>query len=140
MKSSAVQVANTGITSEMILKLHLFMILKVTQNMRFDLKFKIKFHNFWNLLIYVKNLSQFTKELSLCHKLWFSNPYIFATQCRKYFCWENNLSLKYLRFTQSRCKDLGIRQFEIAATTQFHCTTKRHVQNCTVTVHSVNFN
>ena len=21
--------------------------------------------------------------LSLCHKLWFSNPYIFATQCRR---------------------------------------------------------
>jgi len=23
------------------------------------------------------------KELILCHKLWFSNPYIFKTQCRK---------------------------------------------------------
>ena len=23
------------------------------------------------------------KELSLCHKLWLSNPYIFATQCRR---------------------------------------------------------
>ena len=23
------------------------------------------------------------KELSLCHKLGFSNPYIFGTQCRK---------------------------------------------------------
>ena len=23
------------------------------------------------------------KELSLCHKLWFSNAYIFATQCRR---------------------------------------------------------
>ena len=22
------------------------------------------------------------KELSLCHKLWFTNPNIFATQCR----------------------------------------------------------
>ena len=27
--------------------------------------------------------SQVTKELSLCHKLCFSNPYIFETQCRR---------------------------------------------------------
>ena len=27
--------------------------------------------------------SIFTKELSLCHKLWFSNLYIFKTQCRR---------------------------------------------------------
>ena len=25
------------------------------------------------------------KELSLCYKLWFSNPYIFAIQCSLYF-------------------------------------------------------
>ena len=23
-----------------------------------------------------------TKKLSICHKLWFSNPYIFSTQCK----------------------------------------------------------
>ena len=34
------------------------------------------------LLITSTNLYN-TKELSLCHKCWFSNPYIFATQCRR---------------------------------------------------------
>ena len=31
---------------------------------------------------------QKSKELSLCHKLWFSNPYIFATQCRRSLIFE----------------------------------------------------
>ena len=42
------------------------------------------------------------KELNLCHKLWFSNPNIFATQCfspqiflTKNYVRSNNLSLKY---------------------------------------------
>ena len=55
------------------------------------------------------------KELSLCHKLWFSNPYFFSTQClrpyifqAKYTDKSNNLSLKYQRFTPSGFKDLGI--------------------------------
>ena len=30
-----------------------------------------------------KNLKKFSKELSLWHKLWFSNSYISATQCRR---------------------------------------------------------
>ena len=44
-------------------------------------------------------------ELSLCHKLWFSNPYILATQCRRPKLFQtmntsrsNNLNLKYKRF------------------------------------------
>ena len=46
--------------------------------------------------------------LSLCHTLWFSNPYSFATQC-----------LKYQRFTQSVCNDIGRRKFEFLAKIQF---------------------
>ena len=55
------------------------------------------------------------KELSFCHKLWFSYPYIFAFQCRRpkifqtmnYFRW-NNDSLKYHRLTPSCCKYIAI--------------------------------
>ena len=41
------------------------------------------------------------KDLNLCHKLWYSDPFIFATQCRKPLifqaidCVRSNLSLKY---------------------------------------------
>ena len=67
------------------------------------------------------------KELSFCHKLYFSNLYIFATQCRMTFdisnyefCLSlNNLSVKYQRFTSLDCKDTGIRQFEFVTKTQF---------------------
>jgi len=61
-----------------------------------------------------------TKELSLCHKLWFSNTYIFAIQwCRPQIFQtinsvrSNNQSLKYLRFTVSGFKDIGIRKFSL---------------------------
>ena len=53
------------------------------------------------------------KELSFCHKLYFSNLYIFATQCRRPVIFQtmnsvrpNNLSLKYQRFTSSDFKDI----------------------------------
>ena len=67
------------------------------------------------------------KELSFfCHKLRFSNPYIFATRFRWSLIfqtmnsvWSNSRSLKYQRFTRSGCKDIGIRKFEIVAKTQF---------------------
>ena len=61
-----------------------------------------------------------TKELSLCHKLWFSKtnivaiwfsrPSIFQTMnsVRHY-----KLSLKYQRFAESDWKDKGIRKFEL---------------------------
>jgi len=65
-------------------------------------------------------------ELSLCHKLWFSNPYILATQCRRPKLFQtmntsrsNNLNLKYKRFTKSGCKDIGIKKLEFVAKTQF---------------------
>ena len=58
------------------------------------------------------------KELSLCHKPWFSNPYIFVNQCMLTYIFEsmnsvryNDHSLKYQRFTPSGCKDTKIRKF-----------------------------
>ena len=69
---------------------------------------------------------EYLKELSLCHKLKFSNPNNFATQCRRpkifqtmNFVRSNNVSLKYKRPTPSDCKDIGIRKFEFVAKTQF---------------------
>ena len=66
------------------------------------------------------------KEFSLCHKLWFSNFFIFATQCRRPLIFQTinsarvyNLSLKYLRFTPSGLIDIGIGKFEFVAKTQF---------------------
>ena len=63
---------------------------------------------------------------SLRHKLWFSNPYIFETQCRKpllfqtYIIWSNRThSLKYQRFTTLEFKDIGIGKSELVAKTQF---------------------
>ena len=66
-----------------------------------------------------------TKELSFCHKLWFSNPVIFATRyCRSLIfqtmnCASYSLSLKYQWFTPSGCKDIRIRIFEFVTKTQF---------------------
>ncbi len=49
-----------------------------------------------------------------------------AAQCRRPLIFQtinsvrpNNLSLRYLRFTSSDCKDIGIRQFECVTKTQF---------------------
>ena len=64
--------------------------------------------------------------MSLCHKLWFSNPYIFGTQClrpylfqTKYSVRSNNLSLKYQRFTPSGSKDIGIQKFKFVTKALF---------------------
>ena len=66
------------------------------------------------------------KELSFCHKLEFSNLYIFATGWRKplifqtYMIWSNrNHSLKYVRSMSLGCKDIGIRKSKVVAKTQF---------------------
>ena len=71
-------------------------------------------------------LEYFTKELTLCNKLWFSNTYIFGFQWRRPLKFQtmtsvrsNNLSLKYQRFTALGFKDIGIRKSEFAAKTQF---------------------
>ena len=66
--------------------------------------------------------------MTLCHKLWFSNPNIFGTQCRKplinqtYIFWSNKShSLKFQRFTTLESKDIGIRKAEFVALSQFLC-------------------
>ena len=63
--------------------------------------------------------------MSLCHKLWFSNSYNFATWwCRPLIFQTNNAvrwynqSLKYKRFTASVCKDIRYGKFEFVAKTQ----------------------
>ena len=67
-----------------------------------------------------------TKELSLCHQLWFSNPYIFAARCRRPQLFQtfnsvrsNTLNLKSKRFTSSVRKYIRIRKFELVAKNQF---------------------
>ena len=66
------------------------------------------------------------KELSFCHKLWFSNPYFYVSIYRRPLIfqtinsfWSNNDSLKYQRFTSSDCKDIVIIKSEFVAKTQF---------------------
>ena len=67
-----------------------------------------------------------TKELSFCHELKFSNPYIFVT----WWCtplifqtkniWSNIIyTLKYLRSTTLGLEDIGITISEFVAKTQF---------------------
>ena len=55
-------------------------------------------------------LNSHDKGLSICHKLWFSNPYIFGTR---------QILLKYQRFTSSGCRDKGIRKFVFVPKAQF---------------------
>jgi len=66
------------------------------------------------------------KELTLCNKLWFSNPYIFGFLRRKplkfqtmTFVRSKNIGLKYQRFTTLCSKDIGIRKSEFVAKSQF---------------------
>jgi len=76
-----------------------------------------------------------SKELSLCHKLIFSDPFIFATWCCRPLIFQtiisvrlNNLSLKNHRFTVTplSCKDIIIKKFNIVTKTQF-LYTKIHI-------------
>ena len=66
------------------------------------------------------------KELSLCHKLCFSKPYIFGFQCLRPLKFQtmnsvrsNNVSLKYQRFATLGSKDIGIINPDFMAKTQF---------------------
>ena len=66
------------------------------------------------------------KILSFCHKLWFSNPYIFAIQSLRPKLFQSIIffrsiqsSLKYLRITPSGYRNIVIRTFEFVAKTQF---------------------
>ena len=70
--------------------------------------------------------SRFIKELSLCQKLFFSKPYIFATQRWRSWIFQtinsvrsNNISLKYQRFTTLGSEELGIINSEFVTKTQF---------------------
>ena len=60
------------------------------------------------MLIYVK----LRKELSLCFKLSFSNPYISLQPNVVKSVGSNNLSLNYQRLTPLDCKDKVIRKFK----------------------------
>ena len=71
------------------------------------------------------------KKLSLCHKLWFSNPYISVTQCRRHYIFQTMnpvrldiQSLKNQTFTLSGCKYIGMRKLKFVAKTQFLSTVK----------------
>ena len=64
--------------------------------------------------------------MSHCHKLKFSNHYIFATQCRRPSIFQtliyvtiNNLSLKFQKFNPTGCEDIGIQKIQFVAKTQF---------------------
>ena len=66
-------------------------------------------------LFYELILQRTIKELSLCHKLWFSSHCIFGTKCCRPYIFQNmnsvrsnNLSLKYQRFTTSCSKDIEV--------------------------------
>jgi len=64
------------------------------------------------------------KELSFCHKLKYSYPFIFAYHGHdlRYFklliLLDQIIDLKYQRFTLSGCRDIKIRKFEYEAKTQ----------------------
>ena len=81
-----------------------------------------------NMICFQLNLTilkYVTNELILCHKLWFSYPYIFETKCCKplilqtYIIWSNRThSLKYQRSTTLESKDIEFRKSEFVAKTQ----------------------
>ena len=84
----------------------------------------------WNhcILEYLRFFFKLTepKDLSLYHKLWFSNCFFFATQCLRSLIFQamnyvrlNNLSLKYQRLSPSSWKDISIRKSEFVTKTQF---------------------
>ena len=102
------------------------------ENFVFIFIFEVVYGWFISLLplIVLDNLFQLNrwspKELRLCHKLWFSNPYIITTKCRRPFIFQtvnyvkpNNWSLKFHKFTPTGCKYIRIRTFEFVAKTQF---------------------
>jgi len=66
------------------------------------------------------------KELIPCHKLLFSNPYIFGTHCRKPLIFQTYIirsnrshSLKCQRSKTLGSQDKGIRKSEFVTKTQF---------------------
>ena len=83
---------------------------------------------FFSQIKFLNKMLLISKELSLCHKLWLSNPFIFRTQCRRSLIFQtmtsarsNNRSLKYQSFTTLGSKEKWIRKPEFVAKTQFLC-------------------
>ena len=96
----------------------------------FSIKINIQFYyNFLYPQIHVDTYSDLVKmkgELSLCHKLKFSNPYIFSTWQYKplifqtQIIWSNRIySLKYLISTTLAGKDIVVNKLEFVTKTQF---------------------
>ena len=82
--------------------------------------------NFADFPVLTGRFQTTSKELSLCHKLWLSTLFIFATQWLRPYLFQTmnsdrwkNLSLKYQRFTPSGEKNMGIRKSEFVTKTQF---------------------
>ena len=72
------------------------------------------------------------KEWSLCHKLKFSNPYIYGTWYYRLLIFQTKImwcnrinSLKYLRSTTLGCRDIGFRKSEFVSKTQFLCIVRK---------------
>ena len=80
----------------------------------------------WSTVEIIFSPTLTTKELTLCHKLSFSKPYIFGTKCCRPQIFQtmhsvrsNNQSLKYQRFTTLGSKDICIRKSEFVAKAKF---------------------
>ena len=61
----------------------------------------------------------FLKELSICHKLWFSQTYIFATKSHTPFSYYEFCWIKWYKFTPSGCIDIENWKFEFIAKKQY---------------------
>ena len=84
-----------------------------------DFCFQNKILTYWqNTLRLIFQVSQNIchhpfKKFSFCHKLCFSNPFTFATRCRRPQIFQTMISvrLKNVSLKYQSCKDIGIRQF-----------------------------
>ena len=108
-------------------------IFRITETISKYLSFCLKelslCHKLWFSNPATSLQSDTVKELSFCHKLWFSYPYIFAFQCRRPKIFQtmnyfrsNNDSLKYYRLKPSCCKEIAIWKSEFLAKPQFLST------------------
>ena len=104
-----------------------------TRHMGTDKMFEIldNFKNTLEILLRRRKLAKFKiflvdfekfpgKELSLCHKLKFSNPYIYGTWCCRLLIFQTKIiwcnrihSLKFLRSTTLGCKDIRKRNLSL---------------------------
>ena len=97
------------------------------QQLTFELVYRIKTKMATSSVIVLigrdsRKLIILWKELSFCHKLWFSNSYNLTTRFPRPLIFQtinsvrtNSLSLKYQRFTTVGCLDVGVRKYEFVA-------------------------